>query len=106
MSYGQARLCKICFALCFALGCFFLFMVLFEGVLPHALLDAVLTPEELRDQVTRDWTMEILKKGGDARSVFWMLSGVATILASGVGYRAACARIDPKVAPHTLDDEP
>ncbi len=98
MSPRRARICKICFGVSFALGLFCFLMILFEGVMPHAMLDVVLSREELSDQKVCDKTLKILMQGAAPFKILWGFAGVVTTLASGVGLWAASERLDPKKA--------
>jgi hypothetical protein len=54
-------------------------------VLPHFQLDAVLTQEELADEVTKQEALAILQCAAGNQWVFWTVSGLIVALTSAVG---------------------
>lgn len=54
-------------------------------VLPHLQLDVVLTQEELRDEATREATLQMLKKAGGNQWLFWTVPGLILVAVGAVG---------------------
>lgn len=66
-----------------AVGVFMMAMGLMAGVRPHALLDVVLTQEQIRDRELADETLTLLKKGARNDS-WWMFASGAILVASSL----------------------
>jgi hypothetical protein len=92
--YGQGmsrkHLTVLCLAGVFAVavGCLFCGATL-DTVLPHLLLDAVLTPEELETEAIRERTLAMLQKVKSAHNAYWFLTGGVLIALSFLGLWAA-----------------
>ncbi|HEV7280944.1 MAG TPA: hypothetical protein VGN57_12135 [Pirellulaceae bacterium] len=86
-----AGLCLIG-ALLGGLACVFLGSQL-DTILPHFLLDHVLSPEELRDEAIRDRTLEALKAAKSGHARYWYLVGGLLVIISGVGLWAISAEM-------------
>jgi hypothetical protein len=56
-----------------------------DTMIPHFLLDVVLTPEELADGAVRDRTLSMLKQVKSGQAGYWFLTGSALLILSAVG---------------------
>lgn len=87
---NRKHLIVLCFAgtLMVGLGCL-LCGAAIDTVAPHFLLDAVLTPEELQSDATRERTLAMLQKVKSAHKGYWFLTGGVLVALSALGLWAA-----------------
>lgn len=67
------------------LGAVLMFLGLYAGVRPYALLDHLLTTEELRDPEVRDRTLMLLRRGAGKDSWMLFIAGGILTTTSAVG---------------------
>jgi hypothetical protein len=85
---SQLRNIRRCFAATAALGLLLVgFGLVIVPLLPVSRLDVVLTPDQLRDEVVREETLEMLEKAGGNEWLVWTVSGAAVSAISVVGLR-------------------
>ena len=80
---------RACFALSLLIGLWcFLCGLTVDTMMPHFMLDAVLTPDELADEQTRNRTLAILKKANESSTApYWFGTGVMILIISAIGLR-------------------
>jgi hypothetical protein len=59
--------------------------IFFVPMMPHTLLDVVLSPSELQDPSKIDETLLLLQAGNGWQTKFWVAAGLLTICSSGAG---------------------
>ncbi|MGC4005517.1 MAG: hypothetical protein QM811_21315 [Pirellulales bacterium] len=87
-------LCRICFTVCAIAGIGLLGSGAVSETWPHFQLDATLTPDELRDEPTREATLAALKNANESRGVWavCVVAGGIVAKAAIIGF-AACDRL-------------
>jgi hypothetical protein len=90
MTQNRQRRIRRCFIVTGGLGLFLvLFGIFVMPTIPYFQLDAVLTPDQLRDEKLMDETLMMLQKVLGNQPQFCMLFGLAIVAASAVGFSQA-----------------
>jgi hypothetical protein len=92
----------ICFILVALIGlaCLVLGPAL-DTTYPHFQLDVVLSPEEIKDPIVREETLEMLKRHPRRDAPYWILLGLGLFAVSGFGIYWTVKSTPPRPSTHS-----